>query len=518
MRHVVPRGLVGLAALALVPALVGAAVPRTDWRTLAAPAPAAHFRGAHPTYAWRQTGRYRRQVAYPTQIQHVVVIEMENRSVDNLFAGYYGQQFGNGQTWDQALNLTNPNASPQLTPVGLEATFDPNHAHNVGFITEAAGNWSGEVFGCPGRSCPPNATAYAYVPTYETAPYAYFIQNYAFANSVYQANEGPSFVAHQYSIAGQAGGSPGALTAPYAFAENPQKPLKSPPKTNYYENSTADVFTDGFCEHTTRVDRVVDMTGPYSQDDTQSTPVTPCNEYSTVMDEMSTAYGPPYNQDWQYVAHRANTIWAAPLAVKHLAQQYYGGGSKTAQPFAIDPNAWSFVSNLQSKTPTRPFANLTYLTPCMGESDHPNSGGNADGPEWLAWVVNAIGQSPYWQNTAIFVVWDDWGGWYDHAQPGGSWPYHPGNAPYGNPSDPNEWGFRVPMMVISPYVTARGYVSNSLRSQSAILHFVEDNFGIASLGTDDADQNDDLSDMFNMSQQPMSFTPYPLGGYQPPHC
>jgi len=107
------------------------------------------------------------------------------------------------------------------------------------------------------------------------------------------------------------------------------------------------------------------------------------------------------------------------MAVKSLYTDYLDGvqGSNghtlNTEPFAADPNAYNFVANLTPNavpSPVRPFASLTYITPCVAESDHPNFSGHSDGPQWLAFVLNAIGESPYWQNTAVVVTWDDWGG------------------------------------------------------------------------------------------------------------
>ena len=76
------------------------------------------------------------------------------------------------------------------------------------------------------------------------------------------------------------------------------------------------------------------------------------------------------------------------------------------------------------------------------------------------------------------------------------WPFHhtPPPTPY-NTQDPNEWGFRVPLIVISPWVTKVNYVSSTLRSQGAILDFVENIFNLPSLNGDDS-TNDDLADLF----------------------
>ncbi|HZY97335.1 MAG TPA: alkaline phosphatase family protein [Candidatus Cybelea sp.] len=131
---------------------------------------------------------------------------------------------------------------------------------------------------------------------------------------------------------------------------------------------------------------------------------------------------------------------------------------------------------------------------------------------WLGWVVNAIRQSKYWNSTTIIVTWDDWGGWFDHVPPVPSpGPFRPPFNMSHNLNDPNEWGFRVPLIIFSPYVKQRGFVSSQAtsgfryRSQSVMLQYIEATFNLASLGTDDYQDNqrDALRDVFNFSQTPL---------------
>jgi phospholipase C len=107
--------------------------------------------------------------------------------------------------------------------------------------------------------------------------------------------------------------------------------------------------------------------------------------------------------------------------------------------------------------------------------------------------VNAIGNSPYWQSTAIIVTWDDWGGWYDHKLP-----VLNGNG--------YESGFRVPLLFISAY-TPPGTVSNVRSDFGSILRFVEGNFGIGqgALGFADARATSNLSEFYNLPQRPRVF-------------
>ncbi len=126
--------------------------------------------------------------------------------------------------------------------------------------------------------------------------------------------------------------------------------------------------------------------------------------------------------------------------------------------------------------------------PSGPDSDHAKTT-DGTGPSWVAGIVNAIGESKYWNDTAIFVTWDDWGGWYDHLKPP---MYHT-----------YELGFRVPLLVISPYAKHL-YVSHKQHEFGSILKFVEETYGLGSLKTTDV-RSDDLADCFNFNQPPRKF-------------
>ena len=107
-------------------------------------------------------------------------------------------------------------------------------------------------------------------------------------------------------------------------------------------------------------------------------------------------------------------------------------------------------------------------------------------------VVNAVGQSPYWNSTAIVVIWDDWGGFYDNVPP--------------PQLDYTSLGMRVPLVVISPFAR-RHYISKTQYEFGSILKFIEQNFGTASLGTTDARANS-IVDIFDFKQKPGKFQPF----------
>ncbi|MBV8117713.1 MAG: hypothetical protein JOZ01_07025, partial [Candidatus Eremiobacteraeota bacterium] len=111
----------------------------------------------------------------------------------------------------------------------------------------------------------------------------------------------------------------------------------------------------------------------------------------------------------------------------------------------------------------------------------------------------AIGQSNYWGNTAIIVMWDEWGGWYDHVRP----PQYPDPVTHAREG----LGFRVPVIVISPYAKA-GYISHQQHEVASTLHFIEETFGLGNLGLADT-RADGFDDMFDFTQPPIVFQPIP---------
>jgi hypothetical protein len=122
-----------------------------------------------------------------------------------------------------------------------------------------------------------------------------------------------------------------------------------------------------------------------------------------------------------------------------------------------------------------------------GYAEHPPASA-CSGENWTVQQINAIMSGPDWASTAIFITWDDFGGFYDHVPP-------PGLDQYG-------LGMRVPLLVISPYALS-GVVSHTQYELSSVLKFVEELFGLPPLTERDAVAND-ITDAFNFSQTPRS--------------
>jgi phospholipase C len=103
---------------------------------------------------------------------------------------------------------------------------------------------------------------------------------------------------------------------------------------------------------------------------------------------------------------------------------------------------------------------VSWVVPNGGNSEHPDSS-IAVGQAYVTRLINAVMKGPDWSSSAIFLVWDDWGGFYDHVMP----------------PRVDEWGYglRVPALVISPYAK-QGYIDHQTLSFDAYLKFIEDDF------------------------------------------
>jgi phospholipase C len=385
------------------------------------------------------------------KIRHVVIIIQENRSVDNLFNGFPG-----ADTVRSGKNSLGKRVA--MKSARLTAPFDISHEHSAFLIEHANGRLDGfnnVSSACRrGAKCPPaDVRAYYYVPRTEIQPYWDMASQYTFADRTFQSNEGPSFPAHQYLLSGTStivDGSPlraagNAFSSPQGFTGGCDSPIGS-------------------------IVWLIDELGNENQ------ATYPCFERLSLTDLIARK-----SLTWRYYlgGHVGPGLWNAPDAIAHIRR------SSSYATHVVAP-ATLVLSDIASAH----LANVVWVTPTAAASDHPGTN-DGTGPSWVASVVNALGKSSYWSDSAIFLLWDDWGGWYDHVPP-------PQYNSY-------ELGFRVPLVVISPYAK-RHYISHRQHEFGSILKFVEETFGVGSMHTTD-DRSDDLSDCFDFGQKPTQFKP-----------
>ncbi len=386
------------------------------------------------------------------KIRHVVIIVQENRTLDNLFHDFPGADtadYGKDSKGDVV----------QLKPESLTKPVDISHRH-AAFVTEYNG---GRMDGfdrvasrCKKRrerraGCRPgDLHAYGFVPEKEVEPYWTLAKEYTLADHMFQTNEGPSFPAHQFLVSGTSRTSD---NSPVWAAENPWGNHVGPA---------------GGCdsEPTTKV-TVINEQG------IESGRVFPCFTRVSLMDRLDAA-----RLTWRYYQqHLGAGLWNGPDAIRNIR---YGRFYHTD---VVAPSKRVLDDIANGK-----LANVVWVTPPKRSSDHSGET-NGSGPSWVASIVNAIGESRYWDSTAIFITWDDWGGWYDHVAP--------------RKFNAYELGFRVPLIVVSAYARHH-HVSHVEYEFGSILKFTERAFRLMPLHTTDV-RSADLSDCFDFSRPPTRF-------------
>jgi phospholipase C len=378
------------------------------------------------------------------KIEHVVYVVQENRSFNDVFEGYPG-------AYTVSSGKTTTGATIALKPISLKTVYEIDHSANGMF---EACDGTGKL---PGTDCKmdgfnreeeyggPVDGQYGYVPHVESKPYFDIAHEFVLADHMFQSQLDESFVAHQYIIAAQAKSS---VDVPDAL------------EWGCGAGDIADVST-------------ISQTRQYGNSQR------PCFDYQTLGDEFDKA-GIPWRFYTSKYTHPYGGFWSGYQAVAHI---FYGPDWKTD---IITPQK-RFLSDIKAGQ----LASFTWITPTCPDSDHLACGGGF-GPSWVTSIVDAVGESKFWKDTVVFVQWDDWGGMYDPVAP--------------KFKDYDGTGFRVPLIVISPYAK-KNYVSHVPYETASVLRYAEDLFGLGQLSAADARANSPAADCLDFSQPPRKFVP-----------
>jgi phospholipase C len=378
------------------------------------------------------------------KITHIVYIVQENRSFDNMFQGYPG-----ADTVSKGKN--SEGQTIKLQPSKLGAFYDIDHSATAMF---AACDGTGTL---PGTHCRMDGfnneqtdggfknPQYVYVPHNQSKPYFDMAHEGALADRMFQSQLDESFVAHQYVIAAQAAWSVDLPDGYWGCQDNEAAQVQTITKERTY--------------------------GGYQK---------ACFDYQTLGDELDKA-----KLSWRFYASQYGSgssgdggTWSSYQAIRHI---YEGPDWKKD---VISPN-WKFITDVRAGK----LANFTWITPVCDDSDHTNCPDDY-GPSWVSALVNTVGESKFWDSTAIFIQWDDWGGLYDHVPP-----------PY---KDRDSLGFRVPLIVMSPYAK-HDYVSHVQYETASVLRFAEDLYGLGQMAPADKRANSPATDCFDFTQNPQKF-------------
>ncbi len=384
---------------------------------------------------WAQVpapGKIPAQAATPgdmTLIQHIVFIVKENRTFDNYFGTYPG---ADGVT-------TAKISTGQIVPLGRTPDQTPRDIAGHGWYDAIGGSDDGlmdEFDLIPGANVNGDMLGLTQLTQSDIPNYFTYAQNFVLADRMFSSMKGASWANHLYIVGAQAGG---AFTIPKTTVNS----------WGCDANPTASVQV-------------------WDADDTVTAPF-PCFDFQTLADELQAAgiswkfYAPPQS-DPAYVyspLDGINHIRFGPLWSTNVVSD---------TQFAID-----------AKNGTLPA--VSWLVTRATTNEHPPSG-SCTGENWTVAQMNALMQGSDWSTSAVFITWDDFGGFYDHVP--------------GPELDKFGLGPRVPLLVISPYAKT-GYVSHTQYEFSSVLKFIEERFGLSPMTARDAQAND-TSDSFDFTQ------------------
>jgi phospholipase C len=401
-------------------------------------------------------------VKHSSPIQHIVLIVQENRSFDNFFATFPGAD----GTKTGKVKLKTGDRTIKLEQVTLAYPCDIGHGR-TGYLTDYD-NGKMDAFNLQGNNCAKGSrwrAPYQYVAPKDIAPYWDIAKTYVLGDHLFQTQGSGSFTAHQDLIAGATLINPSQSVSLVDFPTGVPWGCDAPSGTV----TSILTYVSGKLKYGLNQ-------GPY-----------PCLSYETMRDLLDNAH-----ISWRYYSARepngAGAIWDGFDAINAVRNGPEWKANVITPPTRV-------LTDISSGN----LAQMSWVTPDAVNSDHPGTRSKT-GPSWVASIVNAIGQSPYWSSTAIVVVWDDWGGFYDHVPP-------PFIDTWGG------LGFRVPLLIVSPYARTTsssqpGYISHTQYEFGSILKFIEETFNLPSLHTSDS-RATSISDCFDFSQSPRTFVEIP---------
>jgi phospholipase C len=379
-------------------------------------------------------------------IKHVVFLILENRSFDNIFGLYPGAE---GATTGMDHDVERP-----LTKATLGRGHDLPHCYNCNVASIDGGRMDG-------FNQTEYADRYAYTVYHpdQIRPFYSLADDYVLSDNFFASATGPSFPNHMFTIAAQSGGA----------LDNPWQPfprLKDQQEAGYAKSWGCDIAEGGYVE-------VIDPEGVMVK-------VKPCFDFETEGDLLSGK-----NIPWAYYS-ATNTqlgyIWSAYAAIDR---------------YRNDPELWGEhmrpVDDVFRDVAAGRLPPVSWITPRFQLSQHPEYN-FCWGMNWTVSLVNEIMRSPLWKNTAIFLTWDDFGGFYDHMPP--------------IVVDRFGFGIRVPMLVVSPYAK-QGYIDSNVGEFSSVLRFIEDNWGLSQLTHRDRDAKN-MTSVFDFGQEPRAAKPLEL--------
>ena len=383
------------------------------------------------------------------KIQHVIVVMQENRSFDGYFGTYPGADGIPMSGGMPSVCLPDPAKGLCIRPFHNSSLRDGGgpHGHAAALVDIAGGKMNGFIASQVGgmrRMChrltnhpdctvpvPGGTVPYDVVGWYdarEIPNYWTYANRFVLQDHMFEGVSSWSLPAHLDMVSGWS-----------ASCTNNTDPLSC---------KTALVFPGN--EHTRSFKGDVNAPKPY-----------PWTDLTYMLHKAGVTWG-------YYVSKGTEPDCRNPAAItcKQIRQNATTPDIWNPLPGFSTVNQDGQLSNVQSATnffaaaKAGTLPNVSWVVPNGHNSEHPPAS-VADGQAWVTKVINAVMSGPDWSSSAIFLSWDDWGGFYDHVVP----PTVNGQG----------LGLRVPGLVISPYART-GYIDHQQFSTDSYLRFIEDDF------------------------------------------
>jgi phospholipase C len=398
-------------------------------------------------------------------IKHVVFIVKENRTFDNYFARYPGAEGAEIARKSDGREVLLQEATDVLEPDLGHSFADGVEAINGGRMDRFDLVQNGETlngFTSFTRKGLPNYWAYA--------------DNFVLSDHTFSSMYGPTFPEHLYTVAAFAGDAvdnKNPTGGEGGYCADPEE-LVTAFERNLSDAEIAEIMEAEAASFKPGEDFDFANIVKYWQK------IRACFDFEVIMDQFEEE-----DISWRYYA--ADGSWMnALLAIEHIYEDPKLWGPKVRDPAILQDGSIGdrFLEDLgKGKLPK-----ATWIVPPPGTNEHPGGPSVCVGENWTVRHINAIMESKFWKNTAIFITWDDFGGFYDHVPP----PQY----------DHMGLGPRVPMLIISPWAR-QGYVDKTEYEFSSVLKFMETVFGLECM----TDRDCQAANMFNAFDFDQEFDP-----------
>jgi phospholipase C len=400
-----------------------------------------------------------------TPIEHVVFIIKENRSFNNYFATYPGAE---GATEGGTIVCTEDGCRDGPV-VSLEEgedvqSHDLTHCFRCGLVAINDGKMNGynlmngviPISGDRADLYGRDLTGYTYLDRDGVPSYWAYADRFVLADHFFTSMYGPTLPEHLYTVAAQANfivDNKGQADTPGSYCDD--------------ENETATRFTPRAAreeeERILELEREITANGSNTYELGQFwSQLRLCFDIEVLPDQLEEA-----GISWKYYANE-NAWMNALQMIRHVR---YGPMWNKVEP----PE--NFVTDVRAGE----MPQVSWVIPSESYNEHPGGGKSVcAGENWTVHQINTIMKSEFWPTTAIVVVWDDFGGFYDPVAP--------------PQTDIMGLGPRTPAMIISPYTRGGdnpdgGYVDDTVYEFSSVLAFIEQLFGLEPMTRRDAEAN-----------------------------